>query len=644
MKHVTLIILLFFFLAVEGKVVHLRPGVELPVMIPSNWQNILDKPYVSSRNNYSWSVSNTNIKIRSTTKYTCTLYYSSGLHDDSEVKLKYHVSYLVDYVTDDYDCEWTIKVSPRGDKRIWGDMQEDDFFQDYTEEDHLMLFQLNRREGILCADVIPYDNGNPCISTSVKGKITIPEYSQGFSVQYIWGGSFSNLSDLTDLVLPSTLKYLESTFIGNCRNLKTLTCLAETPPSFSWGDFEFYLTRNTILYVPQGCKDKYKKAKGWKEFSIIREIGQPVEGAAIDDSNFPDIAFRNIIMNYDKDKDKILSDDEIYLINYLNLENLGISSLKGIEYLYFLEKLYCSRNDIKELDLSKNTALTSLDCSINQLSTLDVSKNTALTYLSCFSNQLLTLDISKNTALTYLSCYSNQLSALDVSKNTQLSSLNCSSNQLASLDVSKNTQLSSLLCSSNQLASLDVSNNMALKSLECGNNALASLNISMNKDLTNLDCYNNMLISLDVSSNKSLEYLDCSRNIIKGKAMDNLVNGLTKNTTDKSHELHVVAGTNDGNFCTTAHVAVSKSKGWIVYRYSGMFSQKYEGRDPNAFGDVTDDEKVDSKDLDEVTKYILAPPKTFIQKLDINGDRKVNAADLTAIVNLILYKTITPPK
>ena len=75
-----------------------------------------------------------------------------------------------------------------------------------------------------------------------------------------------------------------------------------------------------------------------------------------------------------------------------------------------------------------------------------------------------------------------------------------------------------------------------------------------------------------------------------------------------------------------------------------MFSQKYEGRDPNAFGDVTDDEKVDSKDLDEVTKYILAPSKIFIQKLDINGDRKVNAADLTAIVNLILYKTITPPK
>ena len=64
-------------------------------------------------------------------------------------------------------------------------------------------------------------------------------------------------------------------------------------------------------------------------------------------------------------------------------------------------------NQLTELDVSKNTALTTLDVSSNQLTELDVSKNTALTYLRVESNKLTELDVSKNTRLKYLAYEDN---------------------------------------------------------------------------------------------------------------------------------------------------------------------------------------------------------------------------------------------
>ena len=156
--------------------------------------------------------------------------------------------------------------------------------------------------------------------------------------------------------------------------------------------------------------------------------------------------------------------------------------------------LVCSSNQLTSLDLSKSTALTSLNCSGNQLTSLDMSKNTALTVLYCNNNQLTRLDLDKNTALTELYCWNNQLTNLDLSKNTTLTRLRCETNQLTSLDLSESTTLTSLNCSGNQLTSLDLSKNTALRELYCWNNQLISLDVSKNNTaLVNLSCYRNLL-------------------------------------------------------------------------------------------------------------------------------------------------------
>ena len=252
------------------------------------------------------------------------------------------------------------------------------------------------------------------------------------------------------------------------------------------------------------------------------------EGVTIDETNFPDAAFREYVSNFDSDNDGSLSSDEIGKVESMVLiygltTDSKITSLKGIEYFTALTSLNCSDNALTALNVSQNTALTDLNCSCNALTELDVSQNTALTYLGCYSNKLTALDVSKNTALTDLSCYSNELTALDVSQNTALTRLDCSDTALTALDVSKNTELEHLWCNDNALTALDVTKNTALTRLDCNNNALTALDVSKNTALTRLYCDSNALTALDVTKNTALTYLDCSNNVLT--ALD-----VTKNT------------------------------------------------------------------------------------------------------------------
>ena len=258
------------------------------------------------------------------------------------------------------------------------------------------------------------------------------------------------------------------------------------------------------------------------------------EGKGDESANItiPDANFKAyLVENFDKDGDGEIVLDEGRDITYINVGTNNIMSLQGIECFPNLKTLYAYGswdNDaqkydgkLTELDVSNNTALTSLHCYSNQLSSLDVSNNTALTTLYCYLNQLSSLDVRNNTALTYLDCCLNQLSSLDVSNNTALTYLSCGSNQLSSLDVSNNTALTYLSCYSNQLSSLDVSNNTALTSLGCDGNQLSSLDVSNNTALTYLHCHSNQLSSLDISKNTSLTYLLCSWNQLSSLDVSN---------------------------------------------------------------------------------------------------------------------------
>lgn len=96
--------------------------------------------------------------------------------------------------------------------------------------------------------------------------------------------------------------------------------------------------------------------------------------------------------------------------------------------------------------------------------------------MNCGYNQLSNLDVSQNTALTELYCYVNNLTSLDVSKNTNLTSLECGVNKITSLDISQNKQLTLFTCDGNLLTHLNIKNGK--------NNILQLLFVHYNPNLT----------------------------------------------------------------------------------------------------------------------------------------------------------------
>ncbi len=144
-----------------------------------------------------------------------------------------------------------------------------------------------------------------------------------------------------------------------------------------------------------------------------------------------------------------------------------------------LEFLNCQYNQLTSLDVSQNTALTTLYCDHNPLTTsLTVNGAISLNLIVCDNTQLTSLDVSGATALRSLYCDSNQLESLNVTGASALKWLYCQYNQLTSLDVSQNTILERLYCNSNQLTSLNMKN---------GNNVNMGFNAKTNPNLFCID-------------------------------------------------------------------------------------------------------------------------------------------------------------
>ena len=314
---------------------------------------------------------------------------------------------------------------------------------------------------------------------------------------------------------------------------------------------------------------KAVKAKGWNPLYYTNGSWLECTGVlSINETNFPDANFRTWLRIQGYGIDDVLTDHEIADITEIDVTEKNIMDMKGIEFFTALKELYCSRNNLTSLDVSKNTALLRLSCYNNRLTELDVSKNTALFRLDCGSNQLTELDVSKNTALLTLWCNNNRLNSLDVSKNTALEYLQCGLIQLTTLDVSKNTALKELYCSSNRLTTLDVSKNTALTKLDCSKNRLTELDIRSNKNLEILYCEENRLKTLLMYNNEYLHYIVCYHNQIYGEDMDFLIESLPHRSYGSICVLNPEQK-GEGNLMTTEQVSKAKERGWTTYYVDG---------------------------------------------------------------------------
>lgn len=123
---------------------------------------------------------------------------------------------------------------------------------------------------------------------------------------------------------------------------------------------------------------------------------QDVGGVELNESNFPDAAFRAVVSGFDKDGSGSLSPEEIAAVTGIYASRKGISDLTGIEHFTALKALEVSDNSLTSLNLSSNTTLESVIVSDNKLTSLNVSKLTNLALLWADNNSLTNLDLSNN--------------------------------------------------------------------------------------------------------------------------------------------------------------------------------------------------------------------------------------------------------
>lgn len=125
---------------------------------------------------------------------------------------------------------------------------------------------------------------------------------------------------------------------------------------------------------------------------------------SINSTYFPDAKFRDYVLEkIDKDGNKKLSTAEITATSTIDIKGLGISNLKGIERFTDLKELFAADNNLKTVDLTKNTKLENINLNRNALTTLDLSKCTKMKIIQYAENALTQVTMPNYKYLTKVS-------------------------------------------------------------------------------------------------------------------------------------------------------------------------------------------------------------------------------------------------
>ena len=207
----------------------------------------------------------------------------------------------------------------------------------------------------------------------------------------------------------------------------------------------------------------------------------------------PDSTFRHYLTNsypFSMSGDSLITDSiTLAPITAINVQNIHITDLSGIEYFTTLDILNCYSNQLTVLP-SLPPSLKSLYCYSNQLTVLS-SLPPKLKFIGCGHN-LLTYLPPLPSSIVVLDCEYNQLNSLPVLPDS-ISTLLCSNNSLIKLPALPQ-KLSFLNCFSNGISSLPILP-AGLQYLHCGLNNLDSLPNTLPSGLIELECnFNNISV------------------------------------------------------------------------------------------------------------------------------------------------------
>lgn len=298
------------------------------------------------------------------------------------------------------------------------------------------------------------------------------------------------------------------------------------------------------------------------------------------ETNIPDAAFENYLETHNATGaivplndptsmgNGVIDDNKVTTANIvnvtaLNIANLGISNLTGIEDFIALEELNSSNNSLTQINITKNTALKNLYLASNKLTALDLKFNPNLFQVAIADNDLTLLDVrnGKNGLIGAFDARANYDLECILVDSPSLSSLvlwqvdtatfeeHCNETNIpdavfetylethdatgAIVPLGDPTSMGNGVIDDNNVTTANISgvkkltvislgitslvgieDFTALEELYCYRNNLTTLNILNNTALIKLDCNKNELTSLNVANNLLLTKLVCSRNLL----------------------------------------------------------------------------------------------------------------------------------
>lgn len=148
---------------------------------------------------------------------------------------------------------------------------------------------------------------------------------------------------------------------------------------------------------------------------------------------FTDEKFLDVVRDKIGKPDGDIYPSDVDEITDITINNNGLTSLDGVEFL---------------------TSLKTIDCTDNRIETLDLYNNKELKTVKCANNELVgSLDLSDHAQLEKLEVADNYLTDVDVSHSSQLNTIDVTNNVLPALDLSNNINVKEVLCSDNVMSS-----------------------------------------------------------------------------------------------------------------------------------------------------------------------------------------------
>ena len=349
--------------------------------------------------------------------------------------------------------------------------------------------------------------GNPTLSVDLSNNTTLAFLDVGDS-------SMQTIDISNNLALLEFYSY-DSSLTGSLdlSNHSLLTDVDLTNSDFSNVDIRNGNNTNILSFTAIGnsnltciqVDDLNNDYSSW-----IKEAGTSfIETDYCDYTAIPDANFEAALeaLGYDDiSADGQVPTALIEVVTSLDIRDLSISDLTGLEDFTALVTLLCRANGINTIDVSQNLLLETLTANNNSIGTIDLSNNTALKSVNLGANGLSTLDVSSNLLLESLSLQSNGgLTTLDISNNTLLKELKTYSSNIATLDVSNNIALQTLQAYSSPIATIDVTNNPDLKDFRVHNTNITTLDLSNNPDIEQLRVNDTGITSLDLSNVVALQ-------------------------------------------------------------------------------------------------------------------------------------------